>query len=74
MIPVRHVYFIKHLHRRSADQKTKLSGQHNQCTCLFSYRNELVPPLHDTCGTYSQIRSGTNISIRCDYRDELIPE
>ena len=25
VIPVRHVYFIKHLHRRSADQKTESS-------------------------------------------------
>ena len=33
----------------------KSTDQPNQSSCLIPHRNELVPPLHDTCGTCGQI-------------------
>ena len=56
----------------SADRKHESADYPNQPTCLVPYLNELVAPLHDTCGTFGQISIRIKISIQCDYRDEFV--
>ena len=41
--------------KASTDRKHESAGQPSQSTCLLPYRNEPVPPLHDTGGTCRQI-------------------
>ena len=41
--------------KASTDRKHESAGQPSQSTCLFPYRNEPVPPQHDTGGTCRQI-------------------
>ena len=44
--------------KRSAGRKHESAGQPNQSTCLILYRNEVVPPLHDTLEKADRFRSG----------------
>ena len=60
--------------KTTADQKHESADQTNHSTWLIPYRNELVPPLHDTCGTFARFSSKMKMSIKRDYRNELILE
>ena len=56
----RRLAFLNFILRRTSHSGIKVQSKHesadqlNPSTCLFPYRNELVPPLHDTCGTFGK--------------------
>ena len=51
--------------KATSSQKYKSADLANQSEWLIPYRNELAPPLHDTCGTFGQV------SLRNDRFDPI---